>query len=61
MNKHSQLVRFLEQELAIPEEAIALGLRQVEGVPSLLPISLWKYGFVTADQLNQIFDWLEMF
>ncbi|NMF81783.1 DUF2949 domain-containing protein [Nodosilinea sp. P-1105] len=54
-----QLVNFLQSDLAIPPESIALGMRQTQQVPSLLPMVLWQYGLVTTDQLGQIFDWLE--
>lgn len=57
--KHRQLIEFLQTELAIPTESIALALRQTAEVPSMLPIVLWKYGLVTLYQLEQIFDWLE--
>lgn len=59
MSKQILLVEYLEKEMAISAEAIALGLRQAGTLPNLLPIALWKYGFITADQLNQVFDWLE--
>ena len=57
--KHRQLIEFLQTELAIPAESIALALRQTTEVPSTLPIVLWKYGLVSLNQLEQIFDWLE--
>ncbi|NER78705.1 MAG: DUF2949 domain-containing protein [Leptolyngbya sp. SIO1D8] len=59
MSEKTQLIEFLEGELAIPTEAIALGLRQSASMPNLLPIVLWQYGIVSTQQLNQIFDWLE--
>ena len=59
MSKQAQLIEFLEQEFSLPEEAISLALRKAGELPNLLPIALWKYGFVDADQLNRIFDWLE--
>ena len=45
--------------MAIPADAIALGLRRSASSPNLLPIVLWQYGLVTTHQLDQIFDWLE--
>ncbi|MGJ3249519.1 MAG: DUF2949 domain-containing protein [Elainellaceae cyanobacterium] len=54
-----RLVRFLEDELAIPSTSVAIGLRHQEH-PSLLPMVLWQYGLITLDQLDRIFDWLEM-
>ncbi|NJN04572.1 MAG: DUF2949 domain-containing protein [Leptolyngbyaceae cyanobacterium SL_1_1] len=59
MSKQTQLIEFLKRDLAIPAEAIALGLRQSASTPNLLPIVLWQYGLVTTQQLEQIFDWLE--
>jgi len=60
MSKQARLVEFLNQELAVPTDAIALGMRQSASMPNLLPMVLWQYGIVTTCQLEQIFDWLEM-
>lgn len=57
--KHRQLIEFLQTDLAIPAESIALALRQTTEVPGMLPIILWKYGLISLYQLEQIFDWLE--
>ena len=59
MSKQARLIEYLEQEMDLPEHAIAMAVRQAGTLPNLLPIALWKYGFITADQLEQIFDWLE--
>ncbi len=53
-----RLIDFLQTELAVPDAAIAFAKRQSEQDPSLLPLTLWQYGLVTLEQLNQIFDWL---
>lgn len=55
---HNRLIRFLREELSIPEDSIQVALRQEEP-PSLLPMVLWQYGLVTLEQLDRIFDWLE--
>jgi len=55
----SQLIRFLEDELAVPASAIALALRRHESESSWLPIILWQYGLITLQQLNQVFEWME--
>jgi hypothetical protein len=57
--KQTRLIEFLRDTLAVPADALALGLRRAEQTPSLLPMILWQYGFVSLEQLNQIFDWLE--
>jgi hypothetical protein len=53
------LVRFLREELALPQASIALAVQHAEQTPSLLPMILWQYGLITLAQLEQIFDWLE--
>ena len=56
----ARLVSFLQEELNIPTEAIAIGLRHCGEDPRLLPMILWQYGLVTLEQLNHIWDWLDM-
>lgn len=51
----TQLIRFLQNDLAIPDANLQLALRHPEQTPSLLPMILWQYGLVTLTQLNQIF------
>lgn len=56
---HTQLIDFLQHELAISATSIAMALRHREQDPGPLPMILWQYGFVSLEQLEQIFDWLE--
>lgn len=56
---HHPLIRFLTEELLISQASIVFALQHSEQTPSLLPTILWKYGFVTLVQLDEIFDWLE--
>jgi Protein of unknown function (DUF2949) len=56
---HKQLVNFLQSELAISPPSIAMALRYSQQERGPLPMILWRYGFVSLDQLNQILDWLE--
>jgi hypothetical protein len=55
----ARLIRFLQEELAIPADSIAVALRHEQDTPRLLPMVLWQYGLVTLEQLDKIFDWLE--
>jgi Protein of unknown function (DUF2949) len=57
--KATQLINFLQDELAIPNTSISLALRQSENSASFLPMILWQYGLITLSQLDRIFDWLE--
>ncbi|MDB9525470.1 DUF2949 domain-containing protein [Oscillatoria sp. CS-180] len=59
MSKQALLVEYLLKEMSVSQDAIALGQRYAGALPNLLPIALWKYGFVTTDQVAEIFDWLE--
>ena len=54
-----RLIHFLQTELAIPANAIAIGLRHSEQMPNLLPMVLWQYGLITLEQLDKVFEWLE--
>mgnify|MGYP001070259896 CR=1 FL=1 len=58
-NSYSRLIQFLQEELAISPSSIAVALRQSEQDPGPLPMILWKYGLITLEQLDKIFDWLE--
>ncbi len=58
-SQQSKLVKFLRTDMAVSEEAIAIAMRNIEQRSHLLPITLWQYGLITVDQLNQVFDWLE--
>ncbi|MGB3694934.1 MAG: DUF2949 domain-containing protein [Spirulinaceae cyanobacterium] len=56
---YSRFLNFLENELAISQDSIAIAQRYTDQHPGSLPMVLWKYGLVTLEQLDQIFDWLE--
>ena len=55
----SQLINFIQSELAVPRESISLALRQSQPTPNHFPLILWHYGLISLQQLEQIFDWLE--
>ncbi|AFY60742.1 DUF2949 domain-containing protein [Synechococcus sp. PCC 6312] len=54
-----QLIEYLQGEMALPSSSIALGLKHCDEKINLLPVVLWKYGLVSIEQLDQIFDWME--
>lgn len=56
---NSQLLQFLQEELAIPRDSLAVAQRHREQDPGPLPMILWQYGLITLKQLDQIYDWLE--
>jgi len=55
----TQLINFLQSELAMPATSIAFALRQAGQEPNQLPMILWQYGLLTLAELEQVFDWLE--
>ncbi|MBD2038326.1 DUF2949 domain-containing protein [Phormidium sp. FACHB-592] len=55
----ARLIKFLQEELAISDSAIATVKRHQEFSATLLPMLLWQYGLVTLEELDRIFDWLE--
>ena len=55
---NARLLKFLRDELAVPEKSIASALQQSDRDTSLFPIVLWQYGLITLEQLDQIFDLL---
>jgi hypothetical protein len=58
-SKYTQLLQFLEEEMAISASSINMALRHREQDPGPLPMILWNYGLITLEQLERIFEWLE--
>lgn len=58
-NTKTRLIQFLREELAVPASAIAIALRQRDHSSNVIPMILWQYGFITLEQLDKVFDWLE--
>lgn len=56
---YARLIRFLQEELALSTSSLSIALRYLEQDPGPLPMILWKYGLVTLEQLDRIYDWLE--
>jgi hypothetical protein len=56
---YNRFIKFLQEDLAISASSLAIALRHREEDPGPLAMILWKYGLVTLEQLDRIFDWLE--
>ncbi|AFY76023.1 Protein of unknown function (DUF2949) [Pleurocapsa sp. PCC 7327] len=56
---HSHLLRFLQEELALPADSLAIAQRSAEQDRGPLPMILWQYGLITLEELDRIYDWLE--
>ena len=55
-----RLIKFLRSKLNVSAEAISLARKTQDLEPNTLPIVLWQYGFLNTQQLDQVFDWLEI-
>jgi Protein of unknown function (DUF2949) len=49
---NSKVMAMLIGELKLAEAEIALGLKSCRGKADSLPIALWKYGFISIQQLD---------
>ncbi|MGC6483798.1 MAG: DUF2949 domain-containing protein [Synechococcus sp.] len=52
------LLRFLQDQFDLSENALQLGQRQAELEQAPLPVVLWSFGFLTLSQYQQVLDWL---
>jgi len=60
MNSNTPLIQFLQRELAMSPEELAVLFRHPEREHAPIPMILWQYGLISPTQLTQIFDWLEI-
>ncbi len=58
-SRYSRLINFLQEDLAISAASLAVALRSRDQDPGSLTMTLWQYGLITLEQLEQIYDWLE--
>ncbi|MEM7797125.1 MAG: DUF2949 domain-containing protein [Cyanobacteria bacterium P01_C01_bin.118] len=58
LSPNTLLLQFLQNDLAVSEESIALALHHSQQDVGLFPIVLWQYGLITLEQLDQAFDLL---
>ncbi len=56
---YTQFIRFLQEELRLSNDSIAIAERSLQKNPGPLPMILWQYGLVTLEDLDRIYDWLE--
>jgi hypothetical protein len=54
------LIKFLRSKLNVSAEGISLARKTQDLEPNTLPIVLWQYGLLNTQQLDQVFDWLEV-
>ena len=59
-HRDTKFINFLHNELELKSEDIDVALRHRESHNAPLPMLLWQYGLVSIEQLERIFDWLEV-
>jgi len=59
-NDHTRLIHFLQEELSVPPTSIKRALQQCKKDLGPLPMVLWQQGVLSLQQLERIFDWMEM-
>lgn len=58
-SNNKSLYKFLQEDLSLSQDALAMVRKVVETNFEPVPMILWQYGFVTLEELDRIFDWLE--
>jgi hypothetical protein len=58
---YQKFIQFLQDDLGLPKEALAMVQKAVEKNSEPVPMILWQYGLVTLEELDRIYDWLEAF
>lgn len=56
---YGKLVEFLQDELGLSSASISMALRQSKQDSGPLHMVLWRYGLITLEQLERIYDWME--
>ena len=54
-----RFLKFLQEEIDLSSDSIAMAQRSVDQNFGLMPMVLWQYGLVSLEQLNRIYEWLE--
>ncbi|MGK7931427.1 MAG: DUF2949 domain-containing protein [Microcystaceae cyanobacterium] len=58
-NTYNLFLQFLQNDLALSKDCLAIAERSMEQHRGPLPMVLWQYGLVTLEELDRIYDWLE--
>jgi Protein of unknown function (DUF2949) len=56
---NSRLIQFLQEELALPADSLAIAQRSAEQDRGPVPMILWQYGLITLEELDRIYDSIE--
>lgn len=56
---YNNFIQFLQDDLAMSKDVLVIVKKTVEKNVEPVPMVLWKYGLVTLEELDRIYDWLE--
>jgi hypothetical protein len=56
---YERLIQFLRDDLRLAPSSIEMAIKYRERDQGPLPMILWRYGLITLEQLERIYDWLE--
>ena len=56
--KYAEFIKYLQEELSVVDSELELALRGGNTEPCLLLVTLWRYGFLTIQELEKGFDGL---
>ena len=56
---YQNFIQFLQDDLSMSQDALAIVEKAMKKNVEPLPMVLWKYGLVTLDELDRIYDWLD--
>ncbi len=55
----SKFRQFLQQEIAISSKDLSVVFNNQRQPNDPIPMLLWQYGFISSNQLQLIWDWLD--
>lgn len=55
----TEFSQFLQQELALSGDDLAVALNNQRQPGDPIPMLLWQYGLISQGQLQRIWDWLD--
>ncbi len=56
---YTRLIEFLQAELGLSSASISMALKRSEQDPGPFHMILWRYGLITLEQLERIYEWME--
>ncbi|MGK7939304.1 MAG: DUF2949 domain-containing protein [Crocosphaera sp.] len=55
----TKLIKFLREEMGLPQDHLEFVKNKQTQPGDPIPMLLWQYGFISLNQLQMIWDWLD--